>query len=93
MAISTMTLRNEIEYLRDRIRKASSGAEARYYEEQLYRLESERRGYRYDLNTDSYVDAQRYMMQVNTTPTPEPQTPLSFLKNADKKLLLTGATL
>ena len=93
MAISTMTLRNEIEYLRDRIRKASSSSEARYYEEQLCRLENEARGYRYDLNTDSFVDAQRYMAPVNTTPIPEPQTPLSFLKNADKKLLLTGATL
>ena len=86
-------LMNEIEYFRDRIRKASSSAEARHYEEKLYRLESERRGYLYDLNTDSYVDAQRYMMQVNTALMPEPQTPLSFLKNADNKLLLTGATL
>ncbi len=93
MAISTMTLRNEIEYLRDRIRKASSSAEARYYEEQLYRLERDMYKTRYDFNTDSYVDAQRYMAPVNTAPVPEPQTPLSFLKSADKKLLLTGATL
>ena len=97
MAITTSPfmhpMAGEIDHLRDRIRKASSSAEARYYEEKLYRLECEMRGYRYDLNTDSYVDAQRYMMQVNTTPIPEPQTPLSFLKNADKKLLLTGATL
>lgn len=94
MAISTMTLRNEIEYLRDRIRKASSSGEARYYEEQLYRLECEMRGNRYDINTDSYVDAFRYMAPVSAAPAPvpEPQTPLSFLKNADKKLLLTGAT-
>jgi hypothetical protein len=93
MAISTMTLRNEIEYLRDRIRKASSSSEARYYEEKLYRLEYEMRGYRYDLNTDSFADAQRYMAPINMTLIPEPETPLSFLKNADKKLLLTGATL
>jgi hypothetical protein len=93
MAISTVSLRNEIEYLRDRIRKASSSAEARHYEEKLYRLEYEMRGSRYDINTDSYVDAFRYMAPVNTMPVPEPQTPLSFLKNADNKLLLTGATL
>jgi len=93
MAISTMTLRTEIEYLRDRIRKASSSGEARYYEEQLYRLECEMRGNRYDINTDSYADSFRYMAPVNTTPIPELQTPLSFLKSADKKLLLTGATL
>jgi hypothetical protein len=83
----------EIDYLRDRIRRASSATESRHYEDRLYRLESEMRSRRYDINTDSYVDAQRYMMQVNTTPIPEPQTPLSFLKNADNKLLLTGATL
>jgi hypothetical protein len=89
---STMT-RHEIDYLRDRIRKASSSAEARHYEEKLYRLENEMRGYRYDINTDSWGDAQRYIAPTNTTPIPEPQTPLSFLKSADKKLLLTGATL
>jgi hypothetical protein len=91
-AVPMHPLRNEIEYLRDRIRSASSGAEARHYEERLHRLEREMYNRRYDINTDSYVDAQRYMMQVNTTPIPEPQTPLSFLKNADTKLLLTGAT-
>ena len=97
MAITTssfmLPMAGEIDYLRDRIRRASSSAESRHYEERLYRLESEMRSRRYDINTDSYVDAQQYMMQVNTTPIPEPQTPLSFLKNADTKLLLTGATL
>lgn len=89
MAI-TNPMMNEIGYLRDRIRKASSSAEARYYEEKLYRLEGEMYRGRYDVNTDSYVDAQRYFAPVNTAPIPEPQTPLSFLKSADKKLLLTG---
>jgi hypothetical protein len=82
----------EIDYLRDRIRKASSVAESRHYEDRLYRLESEMYKRQYNINTDSWADAQRYIAPVNTTPIPEPQTPLSFLKNADKKLLLTGAT-
>ena len=89
MAI-TNPMMNEIGYLRERIRKASSIAETRHYEEKLYRLESEMYRGRYDINTDSYVDAQRYFAPVNTAPIPEPQTPLSFLKSADKKLLLTG---
>jgi len=101
MAISTVSLLNEAEYLRDRICKATSGSEARHYEEKLCRLESEMRSGRYDINTDSYVDTRgmrQYALAANTvpipnpTPIPEPQTPLSFLKSADKKLLLTGAT-
>jgi hypothetical protein len=81
----------EFAYLRDRIRKASSAAEARHYEEKLYRLEREM----------SMMPHMHYE-QMRMTPVPmpaslnevlaAPETPLSFLKNADKKLLLTGAT-
>lgn len=89
MAISNPMM-NEVYYLRDRIRKASSSAEAGHYVDMLYRLEGEMYKKQYNINTDSYVDAQRYFAPVNTAPMPEPQTPLSFLKSADKKLLLTG---
>ena len=79
----------EVAYLRDRIRRASSAAEARHYEEKLYRLEHE-------ASSRMYYEQQR----ITTVPLPAsfnevpaaPETPLSFLKNADKKLLLTGAT-
>ena len=94
MAISTASLRHEIEYLRDRIRRASSATESRHYEDRLYRLEGEMRDTRYDFNTDTFwPEPRQYMAAINTLPVPEPETPLSFLKNADKKLLLTGATL
>jgi hypothetical protein len=77
----------EFGYLQDRIRRASSADEARHYEEKLYRLERE-------------MSSHMHQMRITPVPMPAsfnevpaaPETPLSFLKNADKKLLLTGAT-
>jgi hypothetical protein len=81
----------EFGYLQDRIRRASSAAEARHYEEKLYRLERE-------MSMSSRMQYEQ--MRITPVPMPTslgvdlaaPETPLSFLKNADKKLLLTGAT-
>lgn len=81
---------NERKALQERIYMARTSDEARYYEEKLYRLEREM----------SMMPHMQYEpMRVAPTPMPAslgvdlaaPETPLSFLKNADKKLLLTGA--
>jgi hypothetical protein len=77
--------------LRERIHRARSSDEARYYEEKLWRLEREM------LMQDAQYFASAPMLPV-PMPTSlgvdlaasETKTPLSFLKNADKKLLLIG---
>lgn len=83
-------LYSEREHLQRRMREARSGDEMRYYEEKLYRLERE-----------LFSPHMQYeQMRIAPVPMPAsfnevpaaPETPLSFLKNADKKLLLTGAT-
>jgi hypothetical protein len=80
----------EFGYLQDRIRRASSADEARHYEERLYRL-------KHEMSSRMQYDEQMRMAPLpmpasfNEVPA-APETPLSFLKNADKKLLLTGAT-
>ena len=83
-------LYRERDELQRRIHMARSSDEARYYEEKLWRLERE-----------AMLLPQREYEQMRMAPMPpsfdafqkaEAETPLSFLKNADKKLLLTGAT-
>ena len=89
-SMSSSHYERERDYLRQSIRSSRSSDEARYYEEKLWRLEREL----------MRVEQMSYM-----TPTPEflgfnevPKTvkkeitPLSFLSNADTKLLLTGAS-
>jgi hypothetical protein len=79
----------EFGYLQDRIRRASSADEARHYEEKLYRL-------KHEMSSRMQYEQMRMappLMPASFNEVPAaPETPLSFLKNADKKLLLTGAT-
>lgn len=89
-----MTIMNpmygELDHLHRRMREARSGDEMRYYEEKLYRLERE-------MTMMMPSPMQYEQMRIAPRPMPTslgaaPETPLSFLKYADKKLLLTGAT-
>ena len=85
---------NERYELRERIHRARSSDEARYYEEKLWRLEPEMM----QMPDRHYFAAPQIQPIVNEADLEkikieiETQTPLSFLKTADKKLLLTGAT-
>lgn len=81
-------LRDEARYCEERMRTASSRSEHEHYRERLRELEM-----RYDMERRSYSYEQpRMMPTVMPSQAPDPVTPLTFLKTADKKLLLTGAT-
>jgi hypothetical protein len=88
----------EREYLQQRMRRANSSDEARYLEEKLYRLEREMMDPRQFLEPPHMQYEQMLRKPVPMPPSlggdlvAALETPLSFLKNADKKLLLTGAT-
>lgn len=85
MAISN-PMHSEMQHLRDRMYMARSRDEHEYFSDRLRELERRSMGFY------GYDEARRV---VATPPpltlAPEPITPLSFLKSADKKLLLTGA--
>lgn len=74
--------------LQERIYMARTSDEARYYEEKLHRLEREMPHMHYEQMRMTPVPMPASLNEVLAAP----ETPLSFLKNADKKLLLTGAT-
>jgi hypothetical protein len=93
MAISTYDrLRDEARYCEERMRTASSRSEHEYYRERLRELERSYHmdPYRYGFDEPRSVRPQ--IPPMHPTLAPEPVTPLTFLKTADKKLLLTGAT-
>ena len=80
---------NERYELRERIHRARSSDEARYYEEKLWRLEREMmqmpdRFHPMALPAPIVNEADLEKIKA------EAQTPISFLKFADKKLLLIG---
>ena len=81
---------NERYELRERIHRARSSDEARYYEEKLWRLEREMM----QMPDRHYFAAPQIQPIVNEADLEkikaEAQTPISFLKFADKKLLLIG---
>lgn len=88
MAISTHAIQSEMSYLRERASRAGSRDEFEYYNRKLRDLEM-----RYDIESRLYSYEQSHMMpKVVPSQAPDPVTPLTFLKTADKKLLLTGAT-
>lgn len=80
----------EMRYYEERMRRAGSRSEHEYYRDRLRDLEMRMHPAYY------YDDLKRVMpmptqIGVDLAKAPEPVTPLSFLKSADKKLLLTGA--
>lgn len=85
--------RREIDHLLDRSRMARSRDEHDYYLGRARELERE-----LSMRDARYFEPPRMMplpapASIGVDPAKtEPETPLSFLKNADKKLLLTGAT-
>lgn len=88
MAISTNGIQSEMSYLRERASRAGSLDEFEHYERRLREMKM-----RYDMERRLYSYEQpRMMPTVMPSLAPDPVTPLTFLKTADKKLLLTGAT-
>ena len=79
--------RDELRHLERCMQTARSRDEHDYYRSRLY--EAERR-----LHMNQFYDEPKRVMPMPPplTLAPDPVTPLTFLKTADKKLLLTGAT-
>jgi hypothetical protein len=78
----------EMDHLRERMNIARSRDEYEYFRDRLRELER-----RASMSMFGYDEPRRVMLTPPPlTLAPEPVTPLSFLKSADKKLLLTGAT-
>ena len=84
---SMNSMHHERDYLMQAIRSSRSSNEARYYEEKLWRLDREL----------MHVEEMHYktrpeFLGFNEAPkiVKKEVTPLSFLSNADTKLLLTG---
>lgn len=88
MAINTYDrLSDEARYCDERMRRANSRDEYEYYRNRLHELERRTMdSYNYYLN-----EQRRVMPAPMPSLAPEPTTPLTFLKSADKKLLLIGA--
>ena len=81
---------NQHEYLSHALRNARSREEEEHYLYKLRMLEEEAKWNNQRMSANS----QEVMLRQQQTPKPvkEEITPLSFLKSADKNLLLTGVT-
>jgi hypothetical protein len=85
---SMSSIHHERDYLRQAIRSSRSSDEARYYEEKLWRLDRELM----HVEQMNYRAPAPEFLGFNEVPKTVKKeiTPLSFLSNADTKLLLTG---